>query len=189
MCYPVGVRTVRKFLEQHQSNRAYVFLYAATSLGACLNMHFSLNRRGSTLFTCLIAGLQICLAVPGWTEEVNLRCEYQEETIRETSSGNSGPEKRSNHGKARYTIDWQSKRVQGFSGEYELKFSDAEVKIQRKTEHSSGEWLNKASESIIINRNTGEYFLSDKTEGESVKGISRYWYTLKTRKGTCKKID
>ena len=72
-------------------------------------------------------------------------------------------QKRSNHGIARYTIDWQSKRVQGFSGESKLKFSDAELRIQRKTQNSSGEWLNKASESIIINRNTGEYFLSDRT--------------------------
>ena len=153
-------------------------------------MHFSLNRRGSVLFTCLvagIAGLQICLAVPGWTEEVHFGCEYDEERIHETSTSNSGPEKRSNHGTARYTIDWQSKRVQGFSGEYELKFSDAELRIQRKTQHSSGQWLDKASESIIINRYTGEYFLSEKTEGEYANGM--YWYTSKTRKGTCKKID
>jgi hypothetical protein len=152
-------------------------------------MHFSLNRRGSVLFTCLIAGLQICLAVPGWTEEVYFGCEYDEETTHGTSASNSGPEKRSYHGEARYAIDWQGKRVQGFSRdrEYELKFSDAELRIQRKTQNSLGERLNKASESIIINRHTGEYFLSEKTEGESANG--RYWYTYKTRKGTCKKID
>jgi hypothetical protein len=156
-------------------------------LGTCLHMHFSLNRRGRVLFTCLIAGLQICLAAPGWTEEVHFGCEYHEETTHEASTSDSGPEKRSNHGKARYTIDWHSKRVQGFSGEYELKFSDAELRIQKKTQNLPGERLNKASESIIINKDTGEYFLSEKLEGESVKG--RYWYTYKTRKGTCKKID
>jgi hypothetical protein len=152
-------------------------------------MHFSLNRRGCVLFTCLIATLQICLAAPGSSEEVHFSCEYDEEKTHQTSNSNSGPERRSTHGEARYTIDWQSKRVQGFSGEYELKFSDAELRIQRKTQNSSGEWLNKASESIMINRYTGEYVLSEKIEGESVKGISRYWYTYKTRKGTCKKID
>ena len=151
--------------------------------------NFLLNRRGCVLFTCLIAGLQICLTAPGWSEEVHFGCEYDEEKTHETSTSNSGPERRSTHGEARYTIDWQSKRVQGFSGEYELKFSDAELRIQRKTQNSSGEWLNKASESIIINRYTGEYVFSEKIEGESVKGISRYWYTYRTRKGTCKKID
>ena len=151
--------------------------------------NFLLNRRGCVLFTCLIAGLQICLTAPGWSEEVHFGCEYDEEKTHETSTSSSGPERRSTHGEARYTIDWQSKRVQGFSGEYELKFSDAELRIQRKTQNSSGEWLNKASESIIINRYTGEYVFSEKVEGESVKGISRYWYTYKTRKGICKKID
>jgi hypothetical protein len=150
-------------------------------------MHSSLNRRASVLFTCLIAGLQICVAVPGWTEEVHLVCEYDEETTHEASTSNSGPEKRSNHGKARYTIDWQSKRVEGYSGEYELKFSDAELRIQRKTQHSSGERPNKSSGSIIINRYTGEYFASEKSEGESLNG--KYWFTYKTRKGTCKRID
>ena len=152
-------------------------------------MHFSLNRSGSVLFTCLVTGLQICLAVPGWTEEVHLGCEYDEETIHESSTSSSGAEKRSIRGKTRYTIDLQSKRVQGFNREYEVKFGDAEIRIHRKTEHSSGEWLNKASESIIINRSTGEYFLSEKVEGESVKGTSRHWYTYKTRKGACKNID
>ena len=151
-------------------------------------MHISVNRRNSVSFTCLIAG-QICLAVPGWTEEVIIGCEYVEETTHETRTSNTGPDKRSRRGTARYAVDWQSKRVRGISGEYELNFSDAELKIQRKTENSSGEWLNKASESIIIDRHTGEYFLSEKTEGQSIKGISRYWYTYKTRKGTCKKID
>ena len=158
-----------------------------TYFGTCLNMHLSLNRRASVLLTCLIAALQISLPVPGWTEEVHFGCEYDEETTHEASTSDSGPEKRSNHGKARYTIDWQSKRVQGFNGEYQLKFSDAELKIQRETQNASGERRNKVSESIIINRHTGEYLLSEKIEGESVKG--RYWYTYKTRKGTCKKID
>src|SRR5688572_22460016 len=117
-----------------------------TYFGTCLNMHLSLNRRASVLFTCLIAGLQICLAVPGWTEEVHFSCEYDEETIHEAST-NTGPEKRSNHGKARYTIDWHSKRVQGFSREYELKFSDAELRIERRAQNSSGERFHKASES------------------------------------------
>jgi hypothetical protein len=66
-------------------------------------------------------------------------------------------------------------------------FSDAELRIQRKTQNSPGERLFKASEAIIINKNTGEYVFSEKLEGESSKG--RYWYTQKTRKGTCKKID
>jgi hypothetical protein len=156
-----------------------------TYLGKCLNMHFSLNR--IVPFTCLIAGLQMCLAVPGWTEDVLFGCEYDEETTHEASTGNSGPEKRSNHGQARYTIDWQSKRVQGFNAEYELKFSDTELRIQRQTQNSSGERRHKVSESILINRYTGEYSVSEKIEGEANKG--RYWYTYKTRKGTCQKID
>ena len=160
-----------------------------TYFGTCLHMQCLLNRRRGILLACLIAGVQIFLASPGWTEEVYFGCEYDEETTHEANSSNSGPEKRSNHGKARYAIDWQNKRVQGFSSdkEYELKFSDAELRIQRKTQNSPGERLYKASESIIINKNTGEYVFSEKLEGESSKG--RYWYTQKTRKGTCKKID
>jgi hypothetical protein len=160
-----------------------------TYFGTCINMHFSLNRRGSVFFTYLIAGLQICLAVPGWTEEVNFGCEYDEETIHGTSTSNSVPKKQSYHGETRYAIDWQGKRVHRFGRdkEYELKFSDAEVRIQRKTQNSLGERFNKGSESIIINRYTGEYILSEKTEGQYANGM--YWYTYKTRKGTCKKID
>ena len=160
-----------------------------TYLRTCLHMQCLLKRRGSILFACLLAGLQIWLAVPGWTEEVYFGCEYDEETTHETNGSNSGPEKRSNHGKARYAIDWQNKRVQGFSSdkEYELKFSDAELRIQRKTQNSPGERFYKGSESIIMNKSTGEYFFSQKSEGESAKG--RYWYTQKIRKGTCKKID
>jgi hypothetical protein len=152
-------------------------------------MQCLLNRRRGVLFACLIAGAQISLAVPGWTEEVHLGCAYDEETIHEASTISSGPEKRSKHGEAHYSIDWQSKRVEGFSSdkEYELKFSDAELRIQRKTQNSPGERLYKASESIIINKNTGEYLFSERLEGESAKG--RYWYTYKSRKGTCKKID
>ena len=160
-----------------------------TYLRTCLHMQCLLKRKGSILFACLLAGVQIWLAVPGWTEEVHLGCAYDEETIHEASTSPSGPEKRSKHGKAHYTIDWQSKRVEGFSSdkEYELKFSDAELRIQRKTQNSPGERLYKASESIIINKNTGEYVFSEKLEGEFAKG--RYWYTYKSRKGTCKKID
>ena len=160
-----------------------------TYLRTCLHKQGLLKRRGSILFACLLAGVQIWLAVPGWTEEVYFACEYDEETTHETNGSNSGPEKRSNHGKARYAIDWQNKRVQGFSSDkdYELKFGDAELKIQRKTQNSPGERLYKASESIIINKNTGEYVFSEKLEGESGQG--RYWYTQKIRKGTCKKTD
>src|SRR5688500_8175885 len=56
--------------------------------GTCLNMQCLLNRRAGVLFACLLASVQIWLAVPGWTEEVYFGCEYDEETTHETNGSN-----------------------------------------------------------------------------------------------------